>query len=118
MDFMGMSFIYCDSQVMPLSFRYTYSHKIFILTNFIVVRIKYFILTNLIVIRIKRLYLLYNLNGIQFKSRIITEKFIYLSNKSMAEFHKNITLISKVRLQRSLVSPVFPLTCEEWTLNA
>jgi len=83
-----MSFIYCDSQVMPLSFRYTYSHKIFILTNFIVVRIKYFILTNLIVIRIKRLYLLYNLNGIQFKSRIITEKFIYLSNKSMAEFHK------------------------------
>ncbi len=83
-----MSFIYCDSQVMPLSFRYTYSHKIFILTNFIVVRIKYFILTNLIVIRIKHLYLLYNLNGIQFKSRIITEKFIYLSNKSMAEFHK------------------------------
>ncbi len=83
-----MSFIYCDSQVMPLSFRYTYSHKIFILTCFIVVRIKYFILTNLIVIRIKRLYLLYNRNGIQFKSRIITEKFIYLSNKSMAEFQK------------------------------
>lgn len=83
-----MSFNCCNSQVIPARFSYTYSHKIFILTCFIVVRIKYFILTNLIVIRTKYLYLLYNLDGIQFKLRIITEKCTYFVNKSMDEFQK------------------------------
>ena len=66
------------------------------------------------VIRIKHLYLLYNLNGIQFKSRIITEKFIYLSNKSMAEFHKKGSVSEYLQALKAYCVehqyPCFPLS--------